>query len=36
MYNFVICEDNITTGIMIQKIISEYAGEKKLDYSIKL
>lgn len=36
MYNFVICDDNRNTGIILKKIIDEYAVEKKLDYNIKL
>ena len=36
MYNFIICEDNFNTGILLKKIITEYANEKNLDYNIKL
>lgn len=36
MYNFVICEDNYTTGEILKEYISEYATEKNLDFRIHL
>lgn len=36
MLNFIICEDNYNTGIIIKNIITRYADEKKLDYNVKL
>jgi len=36
MFNFVICEDNFSTALILKNIITEYASEKNLDYSIKL
>lgn len=36
MYNFIICEDNYNSSVILKNIITEYANEKKLDYRIKL
>jgi len=36
MFNFVICEDNFNTAVILKNIITEYAGKRNLDYSIKL
>lgn len=34
MFNFVICEDNYNTGIVLKNLVTEYADKKSLDYNI--
>ncbi|AGC67544.1 accessory gene regulator A [Thermoclostridium stercorarium subsp. stercorarium DSM 8532] len=36
MFNFVICEDNFNTAVILKNMVTEYANEKNLDYTVKL
>lgn len=36
MYNFFICEDNVSTANIIKKYIAEYTAEKNMDCNIRL